>query len=859
VSDGSKPEGPPSRNRTQKVLQALLARIEARPAALASFLAETPEALVAFGAHRNILYANAQAEALFGYPSGALERQSTDALIPTRLRQPDAPPMRATDDLMYVELPGLMRDGSERIIEWCFGSVRGGGQPIFVMTVRDRVELDRALEALRISEERFQLLVNGVQDHAIFMLDPDGRVSSWNTGASRIKGWTASEILGKPYELFFTPEDRAAGVPGSVIAEALRAGSREVIGWRVRKDGSRFWAHGSLTALRDAQGNVRGFAKITRDLTERRQAEEIERRLIVERAAREAAQEAEQRLRASEDRLRRLQQMTASLSEAATPEDVSAVMLDGCMDTLGAAGVVLYVLATERDQLELLGRRGYPASSFQNYRYIPLDAHLPITAVARNRVPAFYESRGAYVRDYPELREAVAVGDFEATAIMPLVSRGGLVGMLAIRFAHQRPFEAGERTLLLTLSDVCSQALERARLFSAERAARANAESANRSKDEFLAMLGHELRNPLAPIVTAVQLMKRHGDPRSAHERAVIERQTAHLSKLVDDLLDVSRLARGLVGLSRVTVDLADVLSNAVELASPLLEQRAQHLTVSVAKTGLSMNVDPFRVAQVVANLLANAAKYTPPGGNVWLDAEREGPDMVIRIRDDGEGITPELLPNVFNLFVQGAQTVARSGGGLGLGLALVKSFVSLHGGTVTAASDGPGRGSEFVVRLPASPVAAEPATTAAVATPAVEARGKRILVVDDNDDARDLLAEFLQELGNEVKAAADGPAALELLRTFSPEVAILDLGLPVMDGFELARRLRERQPAGASIRLIAVTGYGQDRDMAQSRAAGFDAHLVKPVDIAVLVAALEPKPAAARAPHEGTRPPAEI
>jgi PAS domain S-box-containing protein len=835
---GSSEESPAGLRGVQKFLHAVLARVAARSEDLVEILEKAPEALIAFDATRKILGANARALALFGYEHGDLDGRSTDVLIPERLRQPDASPMVAVPDLMQVELAGLMRDGTEREIEWCFGAAPGSKPAIFVMTVRDRRELDRTVEALRVSEERFQLLVNGVQDCAIFMLDDHARVSSWNTGAARIKGWQADEILGKPYEVFFTPEDREAGLPAALIAEALKAGNREITGWRLRRDGSRFWAHGSITALRDRDGRVRGFAKVTRDLTERRRAEETERRLFAERAAREAAQKAEQQLLTSEGRLGRLQRMTAALSEAVTPEDVATVIMRECLDGVGATGGAVYLVTASGDAMELLGQKGHPQGSLESYRSIPLDAPSPLADAARARVAAFYESFEACRTKYPELRDAIGAGNFEASAAVPLVARGALVGVLGVRFDHRRPFDVGERALLLTLGELCSQALERARLFAAERQARESAESASRYKDEFLAMLGHELRNPLAPIFTAMHLLKSRGEGGATREKEVIERQLTHLSKLVDDLLDVSRVARGLVTLSREPVEISDVLSKATEIASPLLEQREQHLTVT-APHGLLMNADPLRIAQVVSNLLANAAKYTPPHGHIWLSAAHEAGYVVIRVRDDGEGIGPELLPHVFDLFVQGTQTVARSGGGLGLGLALVKSFVTLHGGTVGVSSAGARRGSEFVVRIPSMSAVEALAPASAVTLPRGSAPGKRILVVDDNDDAREMLAEVLRDLGHHVEVAHDGPAALRQLTTFPAEVAILDIGLPVMDGFELAQRVSELH-ASPPPRLIALTGYGQERDIAHGRAVGFDAHLVKPVDMSALLAAID-------------------
>ena len=829
----------------QQTLHKILAEVEARPACLEDILAAAPEALVAFDASRRILYANKRAEDVFGYQPGALAGCSTDVLIPVRLRQPDAPPMAVTTDLMQVELPGLMSDGSERDIEWCFGAVCRETTPIFVTTVRDRGEIINTLEALRLSEERFQLFVNGIRDCAIFMLDASGRVSSWNAGAARITGWTAADIQGQPYEIFFTAEDRAAGVPRQLIGDAMREGSRAVTGWRVRKDGSRFWAQGSLTVLRNANGEIYGFAKITRDLTERRQAEEVERRLIAERATREAAQQAEQRLLEGEDKLRRLQRLTAALSEAVTPDDVSKVVLGECVNALGAAACAVYLLGSDGKSLELFAQRGHPEAATVNYTSIPLGSHTPISDAARERTAKFYESFDDCWKLYPALRDAISAGNFEASVALPLVAHGTLVGALGLRFDSPRAFNEGDRSILLTVSDLCSQAFERARLFAAERAARAGAESASRSKDEFLAMLGHELRNPLAPISTAIQLMKLRGDDRSLREREVIERQVMHLSRLVDDLLDVSRVARGLLSLSRVHIEVQDVLSKAVEIASPLIEKSEQHLIVSTAQPDLWMNADPLRLAQVVANLLTNAAKYTPPRGHVWLSAALEDGHVVIRVRDDGEGIGASLLPHVFDLFVQGMRTVARSEGGLGLGLALVKSFVALHGGTVAATSEGPGRGSEFVVRIPAL-ASVEVTRPSAETPPPVSQEGRRILVVDDNEDAREMLADLLRDLGHEVVVADDGPAALRRLEVFPAEVAILDLGLPVMDGFELARRVRERQ-SGSGLRLIALTGYGRERDLAQSRAVGFDAHLVKPVDMSALITAISPEGVRAR------------
>lgn len=361
------------------------------------------------------------------------------------------------------------------------------------------------------------------------------------------------------------------------------------------------------------------------------------------------------------------------------------------------------------------------------------------------------------------------------------------------------------------------------------------AETANRAKDEFLAMLGHELRNPLAPISTALQLLKLRGVTGGESERAIIERQVQHLVGLVDDLLDVSRITRGRVELRKEHIDLAEVVARAVEIASPLLEQQRHKLEVDVPR-GLIIDGDPGRLAQVIGNLLTNAAKYTEPSGEITVRAEARDGHVELSVRDTGIGIEPEMLSRVFELFAQEKQSLDRSQGGLGIGLAIVRGLVELHGGGVTAASAGKGLGAEFTVRLPlaARGTAVAQVEPAATATPAIAAVGRRVLVVDDNRDAADLLCEVLRALGYEASAVYDGPSALNELERIRPHVALIDIGLPVMNGYEVAQRIATHHRFHAT-RLVAVTGYGQQRDRQASAQAGFSAHLVKPVDAAEL------------------------
>jgi signal transduction histidine kinase len=429
---------------------------------------------------------------------------------------------------------------------------------------------------------------------------------------------------------------------------------------------------------------------------------------------------------------------------------------------------------------------------------------------------------------------------FEAKEVYaPLLAADGTVEERCFNFVLQ-PLRSpgGEVDGVMSFGfDISNEVLARRRID----AARKEAEAANRAKDEFLAMLGHELRNPLAPIATAVQLMQLQEPPSELQGPiAVLDRQLKHVTRLVDDLLDVSRITRGKIQLKRSRLEAAQVIGNAVEMSSPLLEQRRHRLRVHVPKTGLLLEVDDARLQQVVSNLLTNAAKYTEPGGEITVVGEEHGGWIEIRVRDNGRGIPLDMLPRIFDLFVQGQRSSDRAEGGLGLGLALVRSLVELHGGSVAARSDGPGSGSEFIVRLPRAAV--DP-PLAQVAIERVSAEGaaacKRVLLVDDNQDAAELLGEVLRSAGHTVAIAHDGAEALGLLRRFRPEVAVLDIGLPVMDGYELARRLRA-EPELASLRCIAVTGYGQETDRARSRSAGFELHLVKPVDLSALLQALE-------------------
>ncbi len=617
------------------------------------------------------------------------------------------------------------------------------------------------------SDDLFRLLVGSVRDYAIFMLDPKGNVTTWNLGAERLKGYTADEIIGRHFSTFYPDEDVQAGKCELELEIASKQGQFEDEGWRIRKGGTRFWANVLITAIRDRADTLIGYAKVTRDLTERKRAEE-------------------QRL-AVEERFRFLVESV---------QDYAIFILDL------SGHVLTWNIGAERI-------KGYTAEEIIGSHF---SRFYPAEDIAAGKCER-------------ELEIAAREGRFEDEGWR--IRKDGTqfwanVVISSVRDNHRK---------LVGFSKVTRDLTERRRN-EEERAARLAAEQANRAKDEFLAMLGHEMRNPLAPIVTALQLIKLRGDPRSAKEYLTIERQVTQMIRLVDDLLDVSRIARSKIELQRKPLDVRDAVARAIEAAAPLFEQRQHHLEVKAPPRPLVVEGDGERLTQVFTNLLTNAAKYTEPGGHVLVSLRRARDRIVIEVRDDGIGIDQALLSRLFEPFVQGGQSTDRAAGGLGLGLSLVRSLVKLHGGVVEARSDGPGFGSSFTVRLPAvnQPVLGEVTETLPVPFPAAQHK-RHILIVDDNEDARWLLSDLLTAVGHEVRSAGDGQEALEVIKGFTPDVAILDIGLPGMDGYELAMRLRETLKE-ATPRLIALSGYGQEGDQQRSQSAGFDRHLVKPVDL---------------------------
>jgi signal transduction histidine kinase/ActR/RegA family two-component response regulator len=543
--------------------------------------------------------------------------------------------------------------------------------------------------------------------------------------------------------------------------------------------------------------------------------------------------------------------------EAAMPDEWVRGVVDG-------SGVVV---ARSRDAERFVGQRSTPAflERYQTenegvYRDTALDgtpvygafSHAPYSRwIAGVAVPA-----GVVDRAFNQSMAALGVLGITllgAGGVAAFVISRRIAGDISDVADAAQALARGERPRLpsSSVSEVqqLSSALDRSALLretrererneQIERAdqARRDAEGADRAKDDFLAMLGHELRNPLAPALTALHLIRHRYPEMAAREHEIISRQILHMARLVDDLLDVSRLRRQVISLRRETFHLREAIERAAEMTAPLYAERRHQLAIRVPED-VAIVGDPVRMAQVFANLLTNAAKYTEPDGHVVVSGRVEGSTVVVDCQDDGIGMSADLLPHVFDLFVQGERGLDRHQGGLGLGLALSRALIERHGGTIASSSDGPGRGSIFTVRLPVAPIdAEEPLPVEPARGSNIAVGSARVLVVDDNRDAVEMLVAALRDAGFQAVGATDGVEALAIAGGIEAQVAVLDIGLPSLDGFQLARMLRAATPSG--LRLVALTGYGQDQDMAAAREAGFEKFFVKPAPIDALIQAI--------------------
>ncbi|MBK7973908.1 MAG: PAS domain S-box protein [Deltaproteobacteria bacterium] len=651
-------------------------------------------------------------------------------------------------------------------------------------------------------------------DDAIVTKTLDGVIRTWNRGAERIFGYRAEDIVGQPIQRLLPP-DRIE--EETDILNQLQRGERvdHFETRRVRNDGRVIDVSVTISPLRDASGRVVGASKIARDITDRVRAVEKVRFLADASAALAELSDYESTL-----------QRIAGLSVPA--------FSDWCwVDMQGPDGAIrrLAVAHSNPERVNFVRDlwRRFPAhESDPRGPMAVMRAGRPVWAPEVND-----EVLARFAHDDEHLRAIRSLG-LRSFVCVPLKSRTGAIG--AVTFMTAESGRAYQLDDLHAAEDLAHRAvitIENSRLL-------AELKESDRRKDEFLAVLAHELRNPLAPIRNATQVLRAKAPPipELLWARDVIDRQVSQLTRLVDDLLDVSRIAQGKLELRKQRVALSTVVNDAVEAVRPLVAKWGHQLTVDIPSETVLVEGDASRLAQVLLNLLDNAAKYTDQGGSIRLSAKREGDEVVIRVADNGIGIPPDMLRRIFEMFMQVDRSLERTREGLGIGLTLVERLVALHGGTISANSAGPGTGTEFVVRLPAIGAdAAGAAVDRELGDTPVPRGGLRVLVVDDNQDSADSLAMLLRLGNHEVRTANDGAAALGADASFLPDVLVLDIGLPKLNGYEVARRIRAQR--GRRPVLVAMTGWGQQEDRRRSSDAGFDHHMTKPIDFHALKAIL--------------------
>jgi len=666
--------------------------------------------------------------------------------------------------------------------------------------------LERHEEALRRSQQRVVETLQSVTD-ACVAFDRQWRYVLVNDRAARLLDRSPAELLGRTvWEVF--PQARG----GTDERELLRAAAeRRSVEYESFEPIRQRWF--SARAYPTPDG---GIALYFRDVTERKRARE---RLEQDLAA-----------------LTRLQALSTKLVHAGDLRSLLQEILAAASDLVGTSKGNIRLRDAKSGRLRIVVHQGFGARFVERFVDGGWSASYgdAVSKDPRVLIEDVAQEPGVTSPANLALVREEGIRGVQST---PLMSRdGALLGVLSNHFSEPHLPSEREQRYLDLLARMAADFIERSQ---AEHALR----EADRRKDEFLAMLAHELRNPLAPMRNAVQILREaHGDVGAARAATeVLDRQVDQMVRLVEDLLDVSRITRGRIELRKRRVELAAVARQAVEDNRALLASMGHTLDFAAPPQAIPLQADAARLSQVIGNLLSNACKFTPRGGRIALGVEREGDRALVRVRDDGIGIAAEDLPRLFDLFVQVDTSLERSAGGLGIGLTLVKSLVELHGGSVEARSEGPGRGSEFVLRIPIGPeVLASQSAAAAIGAAPVPWR--RVLIVDDNADSTESLALLLARRGHEVRAANDGFRAIELAREFRPDLVLLDIGMPGMNGYETCQAIR-KEPWGTGITVVAVTGWGQEQDRRMARSAGFDAHVVKPLDLDVLMSLVATSP----------------
>ena len=652
---------------------------------------------------------------------------------------------------------------------------------------------------LQQSEERFKLLVESVRDYAIFMLDPEGYVLTWNAGAERFKGYRAQEIVGQHFSCFYPREALERGLPAHELQVAGKTGVFEDEGWRVRKDGTLFWANVVITAMRDPQGKLVGFAKVTRDLTQRRAHEED--------------------LRRSEERFRLLVEGVAEYAIFMLDPNGRVLTWNG-----GAERIKGYTA------VEIIG---------QHFSiFYPQDAKDSGWPDHELRVAA---EKGSFTDTGWRLRKDGTTFWANVTLTALRDDSGKLIGFAKLTrdLTEAKRIEAME-----------SVNQQREEMLDAERNARMTAQRSTRLKDEFLATLSHELRTPLSAILGWTQVLLRGATPKSPEEQKrgieIIDRNARAQVQLIDDLLDLSRIMTGKLRLDLHQIAFTSVVEAAVDSAKPAADAKGIRLKAILGAGRDIVSADSTRLQQVVWNLLTNAIKFTPKGGQVQVLLQCVNSHLELSVSDTGIGIPANYLPHVFDRFSQKDTSTTRAYGGLGLGLAICKQLVELHGGAITAVSEGEGRGATFSVHLPLSIVQLN-AQGASRAHPTTETHpgethplprldNVHVFAVDDEPDARGLLKTVLEDQGAKVTIFASAQDTLTALKTAKPTILICDVGMPKMDGYQLIRALRAEESRSGRIPALALTAFARAEDRKRSLVAGYQAHLAKPFDVGELI-----------------------
>lgn len=762
-------------------------------------LASIGDAVIATDTAGQVSFMNSVAEALTGWTSAEARGKPLDIvfnIINEYTRKPAPNPVgRVLREGIVVGLANhtvlISKGGAEYPIDDSAAPIRDPGGTIVgvVLVFHDITERKKTEAALMDSERRFRLMIDAVKDYALFMLDTTGRVASWNAGAERIKQYRAEEIIGSHFSRFYPPEDVQSGKPEWELKAAIKDGRVEDEGWRVRKDGSRFWANVVITAIRDEAGRLLGFAKVTRDVSERKKALE--------------------QLRVSEERFRLLIQGVKDYAIfMLTPEGRVASWNTGAQRINGYAPD------------EILGKS--------------IAVFYPPEVVAAGKIErelVLAEKEGSFEEEGIRVRKDGS--RFFADVILTAIKddAGKLLGFAKVtRDITER--KKAEQALRESNEELERRVQERT----------AELEKANRLKDNFLATLSHELRTPLTPMLGWARMIRSGQLDTAGVDRGiqVIERNVQLQTRIIEDLLDISRIVAGKLQIESKPVGLAQIIEAAMEVVRTSAEAKSIGFEFKMLGSVGPILGDPARLQQVVWNLLSNAIRFTPNHGKVTVELRKAGGQAELRIIDSGEGISAEYLPHVFERFSQADSSSRRRHGGLGIGLSIVKHLVEQHGGTVEASSPGLGKGATFTVRFPVSnqvlvPDAAYP--LGSVATASKPLSGVRVMIVDDEHDSREFIQMVLTQFGADVLPIDSAAAALARIEAFAPDVLISDIGMPGQDGFDLIRALREREhPTGKVTPAVALTAFARAEDRQRALDSGFQVHLPKPVEPAELM-----------------------